>query len=193
MKWRPIETAPKDGTMLELVVRYSREADPIPPDPPRPLCSSDFIQHPLESEAEPSAWDVGEVTYGFNNLDNDGEDLWQLCGYNMSQDTFCDSYGEVLLWRPRPLPPALESSPWQPMETAPADGTHILLHCKSDYSEWHQVGYYQPAKFHPLGEGGYYDDCGWTDGGITTTEDQEWLYPVAWMPLPPLPGKEVTA
>lgn len=73
----PIETAPKDGTMMRLLVNYA----------------GPFGDHPLE-DAE-TAW-----TIGFNSLEDTGEDAWQFAGWSWSQDCFTDGHGEVIGWLP---------------------------------------------------------------------------------------------
>lgn len=79
MPTHPMSTAPTDGTMLRLLVKYNHAA-------------SD--SHPLEDSAEPS-W-----TIGMNNFDNDGFNIWLLAGWDWEQDCFTQSSGEPIGWAP---------------------------------------------------------------------------------------------
>ena len=72
----PIEQAPRDGTMVALLVDYSGEG-----------------AHPLEDDTV--AW-----TIGANNLDNDGEDTWRFAGWCWSHDHFTEGKGRVIGWAP---------------------------------------------------------------------------------------------
>jgi len=78
----PMESAPKDGTLLRLLV--------------------DFEDHATEDSAEP-CW-----TIGGNSLDNTGVDLWQFVGWNWTHDCFTDGVGKPVGWLPMlaTLPPA---------------------------------------------------------------------------------------
>lgn len=73
--WQPIETAPKDGTLLELIVHGG--------------------EHPTEDEF---CW----RTIGHNNYDNDGEDKWVWIGWCWSHDHFVEGTGEPTHWRLMP-------------------------------------------------------------------------------------------
>ena len=73
----PPENAPKDGTLLRLLVDYRGEHG----------------AGPLEDEDQ--AW-----TVGFNDLANTGEDEWQIAGWNWSQDCFTEGHGAVIGWLP---------------------------------------------------------------------------------------------
>jgi hypothetical protein len=75
---RDMDLAPKDGSMLRLLVDYS----------------SDDADHPLEDTAG-QAW-----TIGFNNLKDTGVDEWQFAGWSWSQDCFCDGHGKPVGWLP---------------------------------------------------------------------------------------------
>lgn len=79
---QPMKTAPRDGTMMRLLVAYDR----------RDL--DDYDRNPLADSADPT-W-----TIGFNNFDNDAEDRWQTAGWNWTQDCFCDGKGEPIGWLP---------------------------------------------------------------------------------------------
>lgn len=74
---RPMETAPKDGRMLRLLVDYS----------------ADDADHALEDALQ--AW-----TIGFNNLGNTEEDKWQFVGWCWSHDHFTEGHGKVIGWLP---------------------------------------------------------------------------------------------
>ena len=78
-------------------------------------------------------------------------------------------------------------SDWQPIETAPKDGTQILLFCPVKRHESH------PANFIFVGwwfssskeiDDGWRADQGWFPS--------EWLPVTNWMPLPPPPKTEPT-
>ena len=72
----PIETAPKDGTMLRLLVDYTDEGE-----------------NPLEDEHQ--AW-----TIGFNQLSDTEEDVWEFAGWSWEQDCFTAGVGKVIGWLP---------------------------------------------------------------------------------------------
>lgn len=73
---KPIEAAPRDGTMLWLLVDYSGDGG-----------------NPLEDAMQ--AW-----TIGFNNLANTDVNEWQFAGWSWEQDCFTQGYGEVIGWHP---------------------------------------------------------------------------------------------
>lgn len=74
-KWRDMATAPRDGTLVRLLV--------------------EFTEHATEdSEAMPSP------TIGANSFDHTGEDLWQLAGWSWEQDCFTQGEGEPVGWLP---------------------------------------------------------------------------------------------
>lgn len=65
---------------------------------------------------------------------------------------------------------------WQPIETAPKDGTDVLVWgpgCKSIVASWN------PAE--TRWSDGFWDD------GLT---DDPWIHATHWMPLPAGPAKE---
>lgn len=85
MKWQPIETAPKDGTLVLLHVDFSGR------------------QHRLHDAVD---W---AVTTGQNCCDNTGEDVWEVVGWDWSFDAFETEFIEpgsaVTHWMPLPPPP----------------------------------------------------------------------------------------
>ena len=76
LRAEPIETAPKDGTLIWLLVDYSGEE----------------AGNPLDDAL--IAW-----TVGFNNLADTGDDEWQFAGWSWTQDCFCEGRGRVMGWR----------------------------------------------------------------------------------------------
>lgn len=75
--WQPMDTAPKDGTLIRLL---------IAPD--------DARQHPLEDSENSTP------TIGFNNLKHDGEDCWRFAGWCWEQDHFTAGTGNPVGWAP---------------------------------------------------------------------------------------------
>ena len=75
--WQPIETAPKDGSILRLFIDYSVEDG----------CGA------LE-DAE-TAW-----TIGFNQLVDTGDDVWEFAGWDWGGDCFTQGHGKVIGWLP---------------------------------------------------------------------------------------------
>lgn len=71
--WRDPETAPKDGTLLCLLVEFS--------------------EHSTEDEEQ-------APTIGANNFDNDGLDEWKFAGWCWSHDHFVQGIGKVVGWLP---------------------------------------------------------------------------------------------
>ena len=74
---RPIETAPKDGTMLRLLVDY------------------EGVENWMPLTDDNQSW-----TIGFNDLQNMGDDEWIIAGWNWSQDCFGTGEGKVIGWLP---------------------------------------------------------------------------------------------
>ncbi len=82
---RDMSGAPRDGTLLLLLVEYD-------PD--------DINSHAVEDA-------LIARTIGFNNFDNDGDDVWQIAGYCWSHDHFTEGHGKPIGWLPiAPLPPS---------------------------------------------------------------------------------------
>lgn len=79
--WQPIETAPKDGTLLILMV----DAD----------IDSEDSSHPTENE-------LSYRTIGSNNLDHDGDDLWRFAGWCWQHDHWVEGRGSPTHWQPMP-------------------------------------------------------------------------------------------
>jgi hypothetical protein len=73
--WQDIARAPKDGTLLRLLVV---------PDP------TEFT--PFDDSLNPYE------TIGFNNLTDTDEDCWEFAGWSWSQDCFITGRGEVIGW-----------------------------------------------------------------------------------------------
>lgn len=71
--WRPMSSAPRDGQMLRLVVR--------------------FTEHSIED---------GDLAYtiGSNNFGNDEVDEWQFAGWCWAHDHFTTGKGEPIGWLP---------------------------------------------------------------------------------------------
>ncbi len=72
-KWRDMGSAPKDGTMLRLLVS--------------------FVDHSTEDADE-------APTIGANNFDNDGEDAWRFAGWCWTHDHFTQGVGIPVGWLP---------------------------------------------------------------------------------------------
>jgi len=87
--WQPMATAPKDGTMLCLMV--------------------DFLDNATEDSREACA------TIGANSFDHTNIDQWQFAGWNWQQDCFTEGVGTPVSWMPLAaapvIPPAAPSEP----------------------------------------------------------------------------------
>jgi len=90
--WRPISDAPRDGTMVWLLVDYSSATN------------AELIQ---AASAEGYFWAGNPLadaerawTIGFNNCDNSGEDEWKFAGWCWSQDHFTEGRGTPVAWKP---------------------------------------------------------------------------------------------
>src|ERR1700722_173065 len=81
--WHPIASAPRDGTLLLLLVENALE---------------ELNCHPLEDS-------VLSRTVGFNNFDLDGEDKWQMAGWAWENDHFTEGHGTPKKWMLFPAAP----------------------------------------------------------------------------------------
>ncbi|MET4683719.1 hypothetical protein [Brevundimonas faecalis] len=76
-----VGSAPRDGTVLRLNVRYNAD-------------NREEAWTPLEDSEE--SW-----TIGFNNFDNTGDDRWQFVGWDWSQDQLLEATGGTVIgWLP---------------------------------------------------------------------------------------------
>lgn len=75
--WQPIATAPKNGSLLLLLIGLDDER----------CCE-------LEDTDRPSR------TVGHNNFDHDGEDKWHFAGWNWENDYYTEGHGTPTHWRP---------------------------------------------------------------------------------------------
>lgn len=71
---RPMESAPRDGSMLRLLVQFTDHAT---------------------QDTDGAAW-----TIGANKHDHDGEDLWQFAGWCWTHDHFTEGKGTPVGWLP---------------------------------------------------------------------------------------------
>ena len=72
--WLPMNTAPRDGSLVRLLV--------------------EFEDHATEDEDGPCP------TIGANNHDNDGEDTWLFAGWDWCHDLFTQGVGKPIGWLP---------------------------------------------------------------------------------------------
>ena len=72
--WRSMDSAPKDGTLLRLLV--------------------DFEDHATEDSPDPCP------TIGANSRDNTGVDEWTFAGWNWTHDCFTQGTGTPIGWMP---------------------------------------------------------------------------------------------
>lgn len=76
--WRPMKTAPKDGTIVRLLVDYS----------------GDDACNPLEDE---------QITHTIGGCTDDHTGLsegWKFAGWSWEQDCFCEGRGKAIGWLP---------------------------------------------------------------------------------------------
>ena len=78
--WRSMESAPKNGTMLRLLVR--------------PGNAEEDGWTPFADSIDPYQ------TIGFNPLSDTGEDEWQFAGWDWCHDCFTDGAGDIIGWLP---------------------------------------------------------------------------------------------
>lgn len=78
--WNDTATAPKDGTMLHLLIRPGQE----------------------DLDAFTSFHDSREPyeTIGFNQMKDTLEDVWQFAGWDWCHDCITEGHGEVIGWLP---------------------------------------------------------------------------------------------
>lgn len=82
---------------------------------------------------------------------------------------------------------------WKPIETAPKDGTSVLLFIpKTVECQAHQALGWWDEKFDQIGltrGGNPKYRAAWTDGTVASWgyEENTELHPTHWMPLPPAP------
>ena len=69
---------------------------------------------------------------------------------------------------------------WQPMETAPRDGTRILVFTPGE-KEWDGVMTAKWCKTY---------NCWWGDPNEASEYDPDSLEPTLWMPTPALPARD---
>lgn len=83
MRPRPMETAPRDHTLVAVLVDYSH-------------CDG----HDCRMNDADRAW-----TLGLNGFDDTGLDEWQLVGWSWSHDEFCNGTGggTPIGWLPFPF------------------------------------------------------------------------------------------
>jgi len=111
----PMEDAPKDGSILRLLVKFDRKS----------------AAGAFEDTAEPS-W-----TIGTNNKANTGEDRWDIVGWSWEQDVFCHAHGATAIgWLPfhtessEPAalpPPAATPSPPPVADDVSESGEFVLV------------------------------------------------------------------
>lgn len=95
--WEPMDTAPKDGTLVLLIVDYSEETNAVAV---------------AEASAEGYLWNPNPLedarfapTIGSCNDDNVGPDEaegFRFAGWCWSQDHWTEGHGRPVLWRPMP-------------------------------------------------------------------------------------------
>lgn len=94
--WRDMASAPKDGTLLRLLV--------------------DFEDHATEDSSEPCA------TIGANNLDHTDVDEWQFAGWSWQQDCWTQGVGKPVGW----LPMLAATPPAAPAQAMPQGALEVL-------------------------------------------------------------------
>jgi hypothetical protein len=73
-------------------------------------------------------------------------------------------------------------SEWQPIESAPKDGTHVLL--------WFPAGYWATEVHVAIGLWDSGEDEGWYAGDESHSMTAHGAPPTYWMPLPAPPGAD---
>ena len=88
--YNPMKTAPRDGTIVRLLV--------------------EFEDNPLENDNSKPLW-----TIGGNSFENTGEELWQFAGWNWTHDCFVDGIGKPIGWLPLVDAASPQPQPVQPI------------------------------------------------------------------------------
>jgi len=99
-EWQPAETAPKNGTIVELMVDYTDGGGPL---------------HDA----------IVACTIGWNSLSDTGEDEWQIVGWSWEQDCICAGSGKILAWRPSRLNAFDDGLPPLPTPEQPAQASEV--------------------------------------------------------------------
>jgi len=100
-KWRDMDTAPRDGTLLRLLV--------------------EFDEHSTEdSDHAP--------TIGANNFDHDGLDEWKFAGWCWTHDHFTEGKGTPIGWLPLMNDPVV-ITPYSPAEHLHGNYGALKNHC----------------------------------------------------------------
>lgn len=134
---RPMDTAPRDGTLLRLQVR--------------------FTEHATEDAEE--AWTIGS-----NSFDANGEDVWQFAGWCWEHDHFTEGKGTPIGWLPMHDSHAdLSGEVRELVEAAGSSRDYLEAYFKacqsSQPTDWHEAALLAKqwhcridaalAKFHP--------------------------------------------
>lgn len=110
----PMEDAPKDGSILRLLVKFDRKS----------------AAGAFEDTTEPS-W-----TIGTNNKANTGEDQWDIVGWSWEQDVFCHAYGaKAIGWLPFHTE-SNEPTALPPPSPAPAESGAVAWRVKDFADGW---------------------------------------------------------
>jgi len=80
--------------------------------------------------------------------------------------------------KPCALPP-----PWQPMDSAPREGTRILVLVRTPFKGYHELAEWDDDKY--ANRPAPY----WRTTGARGTREQRVSPPEAWMPLPAIPDR----
>ena len=99
--WRDMSTAPRDGTMLRLLV--------------------EFEEHPTEDEDQ-------APTIGANNFDNDDVDEWKFSGWCWTHDHFVEGKGIPVGWLPMLDGPKVTQGAEQPAPVAVVQSCKIGIY-----------------------------------------------------------------
>jgi hypothetical protein len=109
------------------------------------------------------------------------------CGWHLDQYPWECTCGVIQNWSRR-----LRMMEWQPIETAPKDGTVVLLFCPASWdTNGVRVAFWYPGEVNPPdgapdGDAGWYDDE--TGSHPMTLHYEE---PTHWMPIPDPPKQEI--